>query len=90
MKAKRTRAGGSASEPSPASLREIPEIDFSRGIRPHRYARLRGGYRHQVFVDPEVFDYFGSADAVNEALRLLVKAAELSRTRPRRHRGRAA
>ena len=90
MSAKRTRAGSSAGEPSAASLREIPEVDFARGIQPHRYARLRGGYRHQVFIDPAVFAFFGSAEAVNEALRLLVKAAELSSTRGRRHRTRAA
>lgn len=90
MSAKRARAGGRASEPSTASLREIPEVDFACGIQPHRYARLRSGYRHQVFVDPTVFAFFSSAEAVNEALRLLVKAAELSPTRSRRPRKRAA
>jgi hypothetical protein len=90
MSARHTRAGVRHSQPSAASVREIPEVDFSRGIQPHRYARLRSGYKHQVFVDPEVFTFFGSAEAVNEALRLLMKAAELSPTRSRRHRRRAA
>ena len=90
MSAKRTRAGNRANGPSAASLREIPEVDFSRGIQPHRYARLRSDYKHQVFIDPAVFAFFGSAEAINEALRLLVKAAELSPTRSRRHRTRAA
>lgn len=60
----------------------MPEVDFSRGIRPHRYARLQSGYKSQVFIDPEIFEFFGSADAVNEALRFLVKAAR-TRAHPR-------
>ena len=106
MRAKRTRGGDKPTdartkggptarrarptEPTAASLREIPEVDFGSGIQPHRYARLRSGYKHQVFVDPAVFAFFGSAEAVNEALRLLVKAAELSPARSRRHRRPAA
>jgi hypothetical protein len=82
MKKKRTRSAADAG-PSKASLREIPEVDFSRGIRPHRYARLQSGYKNQVFVDPEVFDFFGTADAINEALRFLVKAATQGTPRPR-------
>jgi hypothetical protein len=31
-------------EPSEESLTEIPEQDFSRGIRPNRYANLRGAF----------------------------------------------
>ena len=76
MKPKRTR-NARRSGPSAASLREIPEVDFTHGIRPHRYARLHSGYKYQVFVDPEVFELFGSAEAINEALRLLAKAARL-------------
>ena len=81
MKKKRTRAAEAG--PSKQSLRDIPEVDFSRGIRPHRYARLQSGYKHQVFVAPEIFEFFGSADAINDALRFLVKAAAQGGARTR-------
>jgi hypothetical protein len=82
MKKKRIRTAADAG-PSKQSLREIPEVDFSRGIRPHRYARLQSGYKNQVFVDPEIFEFFGSSDAINDALRFLVKAAARGAGRPR-------
>jgi hypothetical protein len=75
MAKKKRRRSRAAKGPSKRSLRELPEVDFSRGIRPHRYARLQSGYKNQVFVDPEVFAFFGSTDAINEALRFIVKAA---------------
>jgi len=61
--------------PSEESLAEIPEVDFSRGIQPHRYARLQSGYQYVVFLEPELWEHFGSADAVKAALRALVDAA---------------
>jgi|SoiMethySBSTD1v2_1073268.scaffolds.fasta_scaffold70006_2 hypothetical protein len=82
MKKKRTRAAVDAG-PSKQSVRDIPEVDFSRGVRPHRYARLQSGYKNQVFVDPEIFEFFGSSDAINDALRFLVKAAARGAVRPR-------
>jgi hypothetical protein len=54
---------------------EIPEVDFSRGIQPHRYARLRTGWQYTVFLKPELWEHLGSADAVNAALRALVDAS---------------
>jgi hypothetical protein len=63
-------------EPSKESLREIPELDFSRGIRPNRYANLRGGFRHAVFVDREFWEHFGSEERILEARRLLVDIAK--------------
>ena len=63
-------------EPSAASLREIPEVDFSRAIQPHRYARLRADYRYTVFLEPELWNHFGSADAVKAALHALVDASK--------------
>lgn len=62
-------------EPSAESLDEIPEQDFSRGIRPNRYANLRGDFRHAVFLDREIWDHFGTEERVVEALRLLVDIA---------------
>jgi len=63
-------------EPTEESLKEIPEQDFSRAIRPNRYANLRGAYQHAVFVDREVWEHFGSADRIVETLRLLVDIAK--------------
>jgi hypothetical protein len=62
-------------EPSTESLAEIPEQDFSHAIRPNRYANLRGAFRHAVFVDPDVWEHFGSEERILEALRLLVDIA---------------
>ncbi len=63
-------------EPSTESLREIPEQDFSRAIRPNRYANLRGAFQHAVFVDREVWEHFGSAERIVETLKLLVEIAK--------------
>jgi hypothetical protein len=64
------------SEPSEESLPELPEQDFSRGIRPNRYANLRGAFPHAVFVDRDVWEHFGGAERIQEALRLLVDIAK--------------
>jgi hypothetical protein len=63
-------------EPSVESLEEIPEQDFSRAIRPNRYANLRGAFQHAVFVEREVWEHFGSAERIRETLRLLVDIAK--------------
>jgi hypothetical protein len=63
------------SEPSAEFLAEMPEVDFSRGIRPNRMAALRGGFKHAVFLDRELWEHFGSEERVLEALRLLVSVA---------------
>jgi hypothetical protein len=59
-------------EPSEDSLKEIPEQDFSRAIRPNRYANLRGAFQHAVFVDRDIWEHFGSEGRILEVLRLLV------------------
>ena len=69
----------SKAEPSAESMKEFPEVDFSRGIQPHRYARLRGDYKYTVFLEPELWEHFGSADAVKAALRALVDASKYVR-----------
>ena len=66
----------SRTDPTAESLEEIPEVDFSRGIQPHRYARLRGDYQYTVFLEPALWQHFGSADAVKAALRALVDASK--------------
>jgi hypothetical protein len=63
------------SGPTAESLAEIPEVDFSKGIRPNRYAKLRGDFAHQVQLDPELWAHFGSQEKIVEALRLLVEVA---------------
>ena len=65
-------------EPSEASLAEIPEVDFSRAIRPNKLAALRGDFKQAVFLDKELWQHFGSEERVLEALRLLVSLAESS------------
>lgn len=63
-------------EPSPESLAEIPEQDFTGAIRPNRYANLRGAFQHAVFVDRSIWEHFGSEESILDALRLLVAIAE--------------
>ena len=63
-------------EPSEASLAEIPEQDLSRAIRPNLYANLRGAFQHAVFVDREIWEHFGSEARILETLRLLVEIAK--------------
>jgi len=60
-------------EPSAESLEEMPEIDD------HRFRRLPGRGHHVnrslgaiVAIEPELWAHFGSAEAVNEALRHIV------------------
>jgi len=64
------------SEPSAEELAEIPETDFSQGIRPNRYANLRVEFERAVFLDRDVWEHFGSEAKVVEALRLLVELAQ--------------
>ena len=60
-------------DPSPESLKEMPEIDDERfRRRPGRghHAHLRvGGI---VTIDADLWAHFGSAEAVNDALRRVV------------------
>jgi hypothetical protein len=61
-------------EPSAESLAELPEIDAAKHRRvPGRghHVHLRGG--PLVAVDPDLWPYFGSTEAVNSALRGLVE-----------------
>jgi len=73
------KPGGSKRKVSARVSSEIPEVDFSRAIQPHRYAKLRSGYRYTVMLEPELWEQFGSADAVKAALRGLVSASRFVR-----------
>lgn len=67
--------------PSRASLKEIPEIDFSKMRRlpgRGRYAHLATGRMvHAVTIDPDIWPHFGNAKAINAALRAFVEAAKV-------------
>jgi len=65
-------------QPSQESLEEMPEMDFSRAIRPNRLASLRGDFKEAVFLDKELWAHFGSEQRALEALRMLVSLAERS------------
>jgi hypothetical protein len=57
-----------------------PEYDFSQlkgGVRGKYVERYRAG-TNLVLLDPEVAQAFPSADAVNEALRFLVRVTQES------------
>jgi hypothetical protein len=57
------------------AARAASAVDFTRAIQPHRYAKLRSGYKYSVFLEPELWNHFGSADAVKAALRGLISAS---------------
>jgi hypothetical protein len=65
-------------EPTKRSLREIPEVDFSKAKRLPRgkYAANARRSFAVAIVDPDLFARFGSSDAVNTALRAVVEAAD--------------
>ena len=82
--------------PSPESLRAIPEVDFSKLRRGRRgkYAHLMTGDSvHVVVIDPAIWPHFGSAEAVNAALKMLVDLAAKTapgKTQPKGRTRRAA
>ena len=58
------------------------EYDFSRGVRNPYAARFAKG-SNLVLIDPELFKAFPSEEAVNSALRILLKAgAQAVKTKP--------
>jgi hypothetical protein len=65
-------------EPSKASLKEIPEIHFEsmRRLPRGKYATKARRSFAIALVEPEVFAHFGSSEAVNAALKAVIKAAE--------------
>ena len=69
----------------PAADRDTmrPEYDFSKGVRSKYAARLRRG-TNVVLLDPDVAAAFGSAKAVNRALRALLEASPPRSSRARR------
>jgi hypothetical protein len=60
------------------------EIDFSGGVR-GRYAGSIEPLNNLILIEPELFETFPSAEAVNEALRLLKKASTEATASAKRH-----
>ena len=60
------------------------EIDFSGGVR-GKYAGSIEPLNNLILIDPELFETFPSAEAVNEALRLLKKASTEATAAGKRH-----
>lgn len=50
----------------------LEEYDFSKGIR-GKYAKRYAEGTNVVFIDPDVADFFPDHDAVNDALRSLIR-----------------
>ncbi|MFN8179062.1 MAG: hypothetical protein U0167_14115 [bacterium] len=63
------------------------EYDFSKGVR-GKYAQRYAEGTHLIVLDPDVARFFPDSKSVNEALRVLARAAE--RQAKRRPRGRSA
>lgn len=65
------------------------EYDFTSGVRGKYFKRYQQG-TNIVVLDPEIAKFFSSSEAVNEALRALMRAAghnkSLLRTRKARRR----
>jgi hypothetical protein len=56
------------SEPSAASLRAIPEVDFSRGVR----GKYAGQLSNVVVIDRDLVGEFPDSKSVNDALRAVL------------------
>ena len=60
-------------EPSAESLEEMPEISDARfKRRPGRGHHAQRSAGEIVAIDPDLWSHFGSAEAVNDALRQIV------------------
>jgi hypothetical protein len=60
-------------EPSAEALEEMPEIDDTRfRRRPGRGHHADRNPGEIVAIDPDLWSHFGSAEAVNDALRQIV------------------
>lgn len=73
-------------EPSAESLEEIPPQDFSRAIRPNRYARLRGAFQHAVSVDRKVWEHLEAKSAPSKHCACLSLSRTSDRLEPVEHR----
>jgi len=77
----------SHSEPSAASLRAIPEVDFSKAVR-GKYANR---FQNVFVLDPDLMGAFPDSRSINDALRVVlalrnVTAPKATRNKRRTHR----
>ena len=76
--------------PSKASLREMPEVDFSKLQRGRRgqYAHLlTGDAVHAVVIDADLWAHFKSGKAINSALRRLINSSKKNTARVASRKG---
>jgi hypothetical protein len=57
----------------------LERYDWSMAVRGRHAHRFPKG-AHAVVIDPELWRHFGTADAVNDGLRVLLKIAMLAKT----------
>lgn len=65
------------------------EIDFTNSM-PNPFARDFGRSRNLRVLDPDLLDIFPDSDSVNEALRIIVRAAQTAQPRQKLSARRAA
>ena len=64
------------------------EYDFSKGVRGKNHKRLLKEGTNVVVLEPDIAKAFPNSDAVNDALRVVLKAGESVRRLPTRSSGR--
>ena len=57
----------------------LDEYDFSKAVRTTKYADMYENGTNLVLLEPDVYKAFPNSESVNEALRLILKAAEKAR-----------
>jgi hypothetical protein len=78
-------------KPKQTSDEMLPEYDLTKLKRvPNPFRHLAGKMRHLVAIDPDLWPHFGSAAAVNEALRAVVELSKSVRPGKPTRRRRAA
>jgi hypothetical protein len=55
------------------------EYDFSKAVRTTKYADRYENGTNLVLLEPDVYRAFPDSESVNEALRVILKAAEKTR-----------
>jgi hypothetical protein len=70
-------------------MRPEYDFDYSKAVRGKYYRRLLKEGANVVVLDPDVAKAFRSSEAVNEALRSLLRVSETTRRLTSRFRGRA-
>jgi hypothetical protein len=80
--------------PKASTKRVPPETSLSRydwsQARRGRYAKSRLRTAQSVLIHPDVYDHFGSPEAINEALRAIVRLSAVVKPKRRSRRRSAA